>query len=85
MAQAPELLTVLEAARVLRVGKSLIYEAAAEYRATGGKSGLPVVEVLGVLRVPRVQLEEMLGVSITSVPPSDATTHSRELVVAAPR
>jgi len=49
----------LEAARVLRVGRSLAYQLAREYDATGGVSGLPVIRVGGCLRVPRWALLEL--------------------------
>ena len=52
-------LTVEEAARVLRIGRSLAYELAREYDATGGVSGLPVIRIGGCLRVPRWALLEL--------------------------
>ena len=56
---AAPVLTVEEAARVLRVGRSLAYQLAREYDATGGVSGLPVIRVGGCLRVPRWALLEL--------------------------
>lgn len=53
------LLTVEEAAGVLRVGRSLAYQLAREYDATGGMSGLPVIRLGGCLRVPRWALLEL--------------------------
>ena len=47
------LLTVEEAAGVLRIGRSLAYQLTREYDATGGMSGLPVIRLGGCLRVPR--------------------------------
>ncbi|HEY3486306.1 MAG TPA: helix-turn-helix domain-containing protein [Ilumatobacteraceae bacterium] len=57
---ASPLLTVEEAARVLRIGRSLAYQLAAEYIASGGLSGLPVIRIGGCLRVPRWALLELV-------------------------
>ncbi|MGH3452752.1 MAG: hypothetical protein ACRDQW_19045 [Haloechinothrix sp.] len=38
---------------------------AQEWRATGGRSGLPVVDFGHVLRVPRQALEKMIGAELT--------------------
>jgi excisionase family DNA binding protein len=59
MPESP-LLTVEEAARVLRIGRSLVYQLAAEYRASGGLSGIPVIPIGGCLRVPRWALLELV-------------------------
>jgi hypothetical protein len=56
---ATPLLTVDEAAGVLRIGRSLAYKLAGEYDATGGVSGLPVIRLGGCLRVPRWALLEL--------------------------
>jgi hypothetical protein len=55
-----QLLTLGEAAAVLRIGRSLGYQLAHEYLNSGGTSGLPVV-LLGekCLRVPRWALIEL--------------------------
>ena len=53
------LLTVEQAARVLRIGRSLAYQLANEYLATGGTAGMPVIRVGGCLRVPRWALLEL--------------------------
>jgi len=53
-------LTVEEAARVLRIGRTTAYALAREWRATGGRSGLPVLELGRSLRVPRAALERLL-------------------------
>ena len=58
MPTAP-LLTVCEAARVLRIGRSLAYQLAAEYIASGGVSGVPAVRFGSCLRVPRWALLEL--------------------------
>lgn len=62
----PDLLTVEEAARVIRVGRTKAYAMAQEWRATGGRSGLPVVDFGHVLRVPLRQLEAMVGGPLTA-------------------
>lgn len=63
-------LTVEEAARVLRIGRTTAYALAREWRATGGRSGLPVLELGRSLRVPRAALERLLegGTDGPSVP-----------------
>lgn len=53
------LLTIEESARVLRVGRSLAYQLAGEYEASGGLSGLPVIRLGGCLRVPRWALLQL--------------------------
>jgi hypothetical protein len=53
-------LTIEEAARVLRIGRSLAYQLAREYEWSGGVSGLPVIRVGGCLRVPRWALLELV-------------------------
>jgi hypothetical protein len=62
----PDLLTVEEAARFARVGRTKAYSMAREWRATGGRSGLPVIDLGHVLRVPRRALEEMIGAELTA-------------------
>lgn len=64
---APALYTVEEAAKLLRIGRTKAYALTQEWRATGGASGLPVVDFGHVLRVPRAALEKLLGVDLTMV------------------
>ena len=59
----PDLLTVEEAARLARIGRTKAYAMAREWRETGGQSGLPVVDFGHVLRVPRRALEALIGSS----------------------
>lgn len=58
-APAMALLTIEEAARFLRIGRSLAYQLAAEYAASGGVSGLPAIRLGGLLRVPWWALLEL--------------------------
>ena len=53
------LLTVTEAAASLRIGRTLAYQLAHQYLATGGREGLPVIRVGGNLRVPMWALIEL--------------------------
>ena len=69
MMVVPGLLTVSEAARVMRVSRTRAYQLARQHRVTGGAAGLPVVQVGNMLRVPRGQLEQWLGTQITVIPP----------------
>ena len=55
------LLTVDEAARQLRIGRSRAYELANEYLNSGGTSGIPAFRLgPGCLRVPRWALIELV-------------------------
>jgi len=56
---------VEEAARVLRIGRTKAYALTQEWRASGGKTGLPVVDLGSVLRVPRHALETVIGATLT--------------------
>lgn len=69
----PDLLTVEEAARVLRIGRSAAYELLRRFVATGGIDGVPAVRVGRQLRVPRIALEDFIGTSISDIPAT--TTH----------
>ena len=64
MAGLPDLLTVEEAARLIRVGRTKAYAMAQEWRTTNGRSGLPVVDFGHVLRVPRKALEQIIGAEL---------------------
>jgi hypothetical protein len=65
------MLTVEEAGEVLRIGRSKAYAMAREWRETNGRSGLPVVDLGNVLRVPRPALEEMIGANLSTSVGSD--------------
>jgi hypothetical protein len=65
--EVPVLLTVEEAGVLLRIGRTKAYAMAREWRETEGRSGLPVVDLGHVLRVPRRALEDMIGAELTRV------------------
>lgn len=67
--QPPDLLTIEEAARVLRIGRTKAYAMSQEWRVTNGESGIKVCELGGQLRVPKAWLEEQLGAPVLFVPP----------------
>lgn len=58
---AAEVLTIDETAAILRISRNAAYAAAREWRATGGKAGIPCIEIGRTLRVPRNELERLLG------------------------
>ena len=57
----PDFLTVTEAAKILRLGRTAAYELAARFEATDGAEGLPVIRMGRQFRVPRARLEAMAG------------------------
>jgi hypothetical protein len=61
LADLPDVLTVAEAAAVLRIGRGAAYELARQWRKTAGQEGLPVIVLGRRLRVPRVALERLLA------------------------
>lgn len=58
----PEVLTVEEAAKILRIGRGAAYDLARRWRVTNGREGLPVVSFGRSLRVPRAALLSLLDV-----------------------
>jgi hypothetical protein len=66
--EVPDFLTVEEAARVLRIGRTAAYTQASRWLDTNGGDGLPVQRVGGLLRVPRAQFERHFGIAITVIP-----------------
>ena len=56
----PAVLSVEEAAAVLRIGRTAAYALTRVWRATSGREGLPVLELGRSLRVPRAALIRML-------------------------
>lgn len=67
-APLPALLTVEEAALLLRIGRTKAYAMTRQWRDTGGCAGLPVVDFENVLRVPLAALEQRLGVPLAGFP-----------------
>ena len=72
--ELPDFLTIEEAARIARIGRTTAYDIAHEYETTAGASGLPVVRFGKQLRVPRYRLEGWLGGPITWPIFTDDTT-----------
>ncbi len=65
----PDLLTVEEAAVLLRVGRNQAYQLTRQWRATRGERGLPVIEIgPHCFRVPLHGLEEFAGTKFTAFP-----------------
>ncbi len=75
MGLVPDLLTIEEAARVLRIGRTKAYAMGQEWRVTDGRSGIKVSEFGGQLRVPRVWIEEQLGAPLRSIPQRSARSN----------
>jgi excisionase family DNA binding protein len=78
----PDLLKVMEAAGVLRVGRTTAYDLVGKYLATDGADGMPCLRVGGQLRVPRALFEEWLGFRITVWPPPEAPDDDDAAIVA---
>jgi hypothetical protein len=60
----PEVLTVEEAAKFLRIGRGAAYDLARQWRVTNGREVLPVISFGRSLRVPRAALLSLLDVQI---------------------
>lgn len=58
--ELPLVLSVEEAAGILRIGRSAAYEQVRIFRDSGGREGLPVIAIGRSLRVPRAALLELL-------------------------
>ena len=68
MCPVPDFLTVEEAGRVLRIGRTKAYAMGQEWRATKGESGIKVCEIGGQLRVPKAWLEAQLEAPLMVIP-----------------
>jgi Helix-turn-helix domain len=69
----PDFLTVVEAARLLRIGRTSAYVLAQRWLYTDGREGLPVVRVGRQLRVPRRALEGLAGGELTAPEPPSSS------------
>jgi len=61
--ELPPVLTVPEAALVLRISRSAAFRQAERFRLTEGREGIPNYQVGRVLRVPRDQLLRRFGLA----------------------
>ena len=68
MAELPDLLTVEEAAELVRIGRTAAYQLARQYLSTDGAEGMPVRRIGRQLRVPRELLEAWVGTTLHPVP-----------------
>lgn len=64
-AEPPEVLTVEEAAEARRIGRTLAYELARCFEASGGSAGLPVLLLGRVLGVPKAAPARVLADELT--------------------
>ena len=74
MARPPSLLTVEEAAQLLRIGRTKAYAMARQWRESGGQRGLPVLDLGDVLRVPLAQLEKFTGAEFSELSDASVST-----------
>lgn len=54
--ELPELMTVMEAASYLRVGRDATYELCRQWFASSGAAGLPAIKIGRKIRIPRAAL-----------------------------
>ena len=58
--ELPDMLTVEEMAKAVRLGRSQAYELTKRYRLTGGKEGIPVLQLGRQLRIPKEALLKLV-------------------------
>jgi excisionase family DNA binding protein len=80
----PDLLTVAEAAVVLRIGRTTAYELIRRDFASGGGEGLAVVRIGGQFRVPRSALERIVGGPVTCLVDGSSPPEPAPLPTASP-
>ncbi len=56
-------LKVEEAAKILRISRGAAYQLGRQWLATNGQTGLPVIRLGRLLRVPRAGLEHLVDVT----------------------
>lgn len=56
----PDMLTVEEAAQVLRISRTASYEAAGRWERTHGRDGIPALRIGRTLRVPKAALQSWI-------------------------
>ena len=78
VADLPLMLTVEQAREFLGIGRSLAYAEVRRYLATGGREGIPAVQIGSAIRIPRAGLVDLL----LSAPAPES--HSVELHAVAP-
>lgn len=61
LADLPDVLTIDEAAAVLRISRGAAYQLAHDFLWSGGREGLPVFRLGRRLRVPKAALERLLA------------------------
>ena len=59
--ELPIVLTVTEAAAILRISRTSAYKLTQDWRATAGQSGLPSIRLGGRVMVRRVDLIALVG------------------------
>lgn len=64
LAELPLMLTVGEAAEILRISRTTAYKLVELHRTTGGRAGLPHVRLGGRVLVRRVDLAEIAGMPL---------------------
>jgi excisionase family DNA binding protein len=68
LADLPDVLTIEEAAAVLRISRGAAYQLTHQYLWSGGQEGLPVFRLGRRLRVPKAAIERLLASESPPVP-----------------
>ena len=85
MAELPDLLTVEEAAELVRIGRTAAYQLARRYVASDGAEGMPVRRIGRQLRVPLELLEAWVGTTLHAAPTKQASAAARPTDTTRPR